>query len=200
MPRGFSEREKTIIRAALISKGRELFTLYGLKKTSVEDLARAAGISKGAFYLFYGSKEELLLEISEQFEARFCNRVLESIAQHPGATPAEVKQVLRSMVLDWQSDPLFTHLGKDDIQQLLRKLPEEKAQAALRDDIQIAERMIAAWRQVGLTVTCGPELLASLLRALLLINLHQEDFVAAVYPAMLDTLIDLVAGYLTSGR
>ena len=63
MPKAFAEHEKTIIRQQLHEKGQQLFALHGLKKTSVDDLVQAVGISKGAFYLFYASKEELLLEI-----------------------------------------------------------------------------------------------------------------------------------------
>ncbi|HYF65241.1 MAG TPA: TetR/AcrR family transcriptional regulator [Herpetosiphonaceae bacterium] len=200
MPRGFTEQEKSSIRAALIGKGRELFTLYGLKKTSIDDLARAAGISKGAFYIFYDSKEALLIEIIEQFEAAYFNRVLQSIAGVGAAGREEIAGVLKRMVIDWQTDPMFKHMGREDLELLMRKLPPEKTQAALLDDVAFAEQMIAAWSEVGLDIACGPEMLASLLRALFFVNLHQEDFVAAVYPAMIDALIGLVAGYLTGGR
>ena len=200
MPRGFTEREKSAIRESLISTGRELFTLHGLKKTSIDELARAAGISKGAFYIFYDSKEALLIEIIEQFEDAYFNRVLESIASVASAGRNEITHVIKRMIIDWQTDPMFKHLGRDEIELLLRKLPPEKIQAALRDDIVFAEQMIAAWEQVGLRVACGPEMLASLLRALFFVTLHQEDFVQSVYPAMIDTLVELVAGYLTGGQ
>lgn len=45
-------REKQILDAA-----RPLFTRYGFDKTSVEDIAREAGISKGAIYLSFSSKQ-----------------------------------------------------------------------------------------------------------------------------------------------
>jgi AcrR family transcriptional regulator len=59
MPKAFSEHEKDIIRAQMREKGKDLFEKQGLKKTSVDELTAAVGISKGAFYLFYESKEEL---------------------------------------------------------------------------------------------------------------------------------------------
>ena len=52
MARGFTEREKEIIRNDLINTGRELFGTYGLKKTSIEDLTKAVGIAQGSFYTF----------------------------------------------------------------------------------------------------------------------------------------------------
>lgn len=49
-----SAREERILNAAA-----ELFVHYGYDKTTVSDIARAAGISKGAIYLHYASKDAL---------------------------------------------------------------------------------------------------------------------------------------------
>ncbi len=81
MPTAFTQHERAHIRAALQSKGYELFAAYGIKKTSVEELAKSAGISKGAFYLFYDSKEELFFELLEQYEANFQSVLLGEIQQ-----------------------------------------------------------------------------------------------------------------------
>lgn len=43
--------------------GKQSWTQYGYKKTSVDELCRQAGISKGAFYLFFESKEALFCEV-----------------------------------------------------------------------------------------------------------------------------------------
>ena len=48
------EREERILAAAT-----ELFVYYGYDKTTVSDIAREAGISKGAIYLHFASKEAL---------------------------------------------------------------------------------------------------------------------------------------------
>ena len=50
-----SERERRILDAA-----SELFTHFGFDKTTVSDVARDAGISKGAIYLHFKSKDEML--------------------------------------------------------------------------------------------------------------------------------------------
>ena len=48
------EREQKILDAAAT-----LFVHYGYDKTTVSDIAREAGISKGAIYLHYESKDDL---------------------------------------------------------------------------------------------------------------------------------------------
>ena len=63
MPRAFSEQEKAQIRSRLMAAGRECFTRYGLKKTTIEDLVKPARIAKASFYLFFDSKEMLYLEL-----------------------------------------------------------------------------------------------------------------------------------------
>ncbi len=63
MPRAFTKEEREAIRGRIVVAGKELFSRYGLQKTTVEELARAARIAKGTFYLFFPSKEALYAEV-----------------------------------------------------------------------------------------------------------------------------------------
>jgi AcrR family transcriptional regulator len=47
-------------RERLLESAASLFTLWGFDKTSVDDIAREAGISKGAVYLEFPNKDALL--------------------------------------------------------------------------------------------------------------------------------------------
>lgn len=47
----------------IIKKSRELFSEIGYEETKVEDTTKALGISKGSFYTYFNSKEEVLNEI-----------------------------------------------------------------------------------------------------------------------------------------
>ncbi len=47
----------------IIKKSRELFSEIGYEETKVEDITKALGISKGSFYTYFNSKEEVLNEI-----------------------------------------------------------------------------------------------------------------------------------------
>lgn len=53
-----SEKEKVIIEA-----GMKLFANKGFSSTSIQEIVTESGISKGAFYLHFKSKDELLLAI-----------------------------------------------------------------------------------------------------------------------------------------
>lgn len=54
-------------RILIIEKSSELFAENGFAATSVQDITDACGISKGAFYLSFKSKESLLFAIFEYF-------------------------------------------------------------------------------------------------------------------------------------
>ena len=63
MPRAFTDEERERIHEKLLNAGRSCFARYGLKKTTIDDLVKLAGIAKSSFYLFFESKEALYMEI-----------------------------------------------------------------------------------------------------------------------------------------
>ena len=50
-------------RKKIIDKAWELFAKNGYEETKVEDITKDLGISKGSFYTYFATKEELLYEI-----------------------------------------------------------------------------------------------------------------------------------------
>jgi acrR potential operon repressor homolog len=65
VPTAFTDEELEHIRSALIQAGIRLSKELGLQKMSVEKLTAAVGIAKGSFYMFFGSKEDFILEVAE---------------------------------------------------------------------------------------------------------------------------------------
>jgi AcrR family transcriptional regulator len=47
----------------IIAAGREVMSKKGYHATTMEDIAASIGVSKGALYLYFGSKDELVVEI-----------------------------------------------------------------------------------------------------------------------------------------
>jgi len=54
-------------RAEFENAARELFAAKGYFRTTVEDIAKAAGRTKAAFYQYFASREQLLMSLSDQF-------------------------------------------------------------------------------------------------------------------------------------
>jgi len=62
-------------RAELLDAAERLFLQKGVAQTSVDDITTGAQVSKGTFYLYFSSREELLGALRERFIQGFCQRV-----------------------------------------------------------------------------------------------------------------------------
>ena len=78
-------------KIALLRAAEEVFAEKGVDHAKVEDIARAAGISKGAFYLHFESKEEVLRQVVESFLGRMAAQLTLPMDLVP-ETPEELLQ------------------------------------------------------------------------------------------------------------
>ena len=192
MPRGFSESEKEHFRTKLLEQGREFLTTYGVKKTSVDDLTNAVGISKGAFYLFFPSKEELFLTIFDQLEADYQAELLRLARQSEGAPRERLATFFQRAFSLWRESPLFRHFGQEEFAYLARRSPPERLAANHNSDQRFATLLLARWRDQGLNIDISIQTFTGLMRALFFVSLHADD-IGDAYPATIDLLIDTLA-------
>lgn len=199
MPRAFSQEEREIIRRQLREKGEKLFEAYGLRKTTVEDITQAVGISKGSFYLFYASKEELLLEILEQIESELRESILLYTSQPQQKARQSVSAILKSFLLTWDAFPLLRKLEKSDFDYLARKLPAERVQAHVERDQDFIDSFVEKFERDGITVQVPPRVVTNLIKSLFFVGIHRYDLGEDAYMECMEILVDLVAGYITEG-
>jgi AcrR family transcriptional regulator len=74
MSRTQAERT-TATRAALVSAARALFAERGFAGVGTDEIARAAGVSRGALYHQFDGKLELFAAVFEQVEAEIAERI-----------------------------------------------------------------------------------------------------------------------------
>ncbi len=195
MPKAFTEQEKDWIRTQLVEQGYKLFATYGLKKTNIEELAQAVGISKGAFYLFYESKEALFMDAVELAEQRFRHEILKAIDQ-PGPSPrARLLAIFRKAFDLAETMPILQFLTGGDFDLLYRRVPPEKFQAHLASDRLFIEELIDRCRQAGIPIQASIEQISGLLYALVLVVWHRDDLGPNYLHATLDLLLELVAAF-----
>lgn len=195
MPKGYSEREKEIIRTRLLENGRKAFTAFGLRKTNIEDLTRVVGISKGAFYLFYESKEELFMDVLEAAELQFRQQVFAEV-ELPGPSPrSRLKHVLHTAFSIWKSVPILKQVTQAEYSLLLEKMPPEKVSEHLQSDREFIEVLIQRCQQAGIFISAGGDQIAGLMNALFFVSLHEDDFGPGMFPGTLDILLDLISAY-----
>jgi AcrR family transcriptional regulator len=77
-------------RNKLLKSATKLIDKYGYEEVTIEDISKQAGVSVGAFYHYYKSKTDILVELFKQIDQYFkqnepkilsCENVGESLAQ-----------------------------------------------------------------------------------------------------------------------
>lgn len=139
MPR-FSEQEKEIINKKLLLEGERLFTMYGLKKVTVDDLVAAVNISKGSFYAFYPSKEHLYIEINFRLQDKLFLEIKDAIcSMHFPNQIALTKEVIMRALNGFVSSPILSQFDFTIMDYLQRKLPSEIFDNHVRSDVRLFE-------------------------------------------------------------
>ena len=195
MPRAFSDPEREAIRARLVAAGQELFARRGIRSTTVEQLARAAGISKGAFYFFFPSKEALFFAIVEDVEQTMQARLEAQVAQAPRDA---VRLLLRASLEARDENPLFAVATSEEAVAVMRTMSPAEQEAFLRRDIEMTESIAAHIEAAGIDLSVSPVVLAGVLRALVFVGMHRDDVGAELAPQVEDFFVDALARALTS--
>ncbi|MBK6765659.1 MAG: TetR/AcrR family transcriptional regulator [bacterium] len=68
-------------REQILDAAAELFASKGFEKTSVDEIAKAAGLSKGAIYWYFPSKESILIGLAEKYQSQNQTTVVESASE-----------------------------------------------------------------------------------------------------------------------
>jgi AcrR family transcriptional regulator len=200
MPTKFSAKEQKIIKQKLIQKGTDLFSLYGFKKTNVKDITDAAGISKGSFYNFFSSKEELLLEIFEKQE-KFRNKIIENIMNSNMDAEQAIKELFHKSLRNVEQNKIFQRIYEENlVDKMLRKLSEERILENREKDLQDTIRFIRHLQKKSNLIDCEPKVLVGLFRAIFFVTLHQDEIGQDIYERVMDLLIMAIARGLTTNQ
>ncbi|MCK1716457.1 TetR/AcrR family transcriptional regulator [Bradyrhizobium sp. 141] len=114
---------------AILDAALPVFVRHGFRKTSMADIARAAGISRAALYLSFGSKEELFRAGSERAHAKTMRDVEAALAGH-----GDVFDRIELAIAAFQRDLVMPFAGSADAAELF------DTNMALAQDITLATR------------------------------------------------------------
>ena len=114
-----SVEKKEAKKDKIIEKSMELFCEKGHHTTQVEEITKALGISKGNFYTYFGSKEEVLYEILNIMKNERI-KMLEEID-----TDKAPKEILKTFIEDYIQF-FFKYLKKVNLQNIDHFLKDEK--------------------------------------------------------------------------
>lgn len=101
MSRRDEQRERT--RRRLYECALEVFRRDGVASCRIDDIASAAGVSRGSFYFHFPTKEHVLLERMRETEGVICDAI---DALPPGASLTAVLATLNEQLAAiWEPDP-----------------------------------------------------------------------------------------------
>lgn len=197
MPKTFTDGERQYIKKRLMEEAQACLKLYGVRKTTVDELVRRVNIPKGTFYLFYKSKELLFYDVLCLFHDELhtgLRRQIEILDEPVSADQlTELVLVLYKRV---EASFLYKLITDGDLELLLRKLPSEVADAhAEKDDISI-ERLISV--APGINRNNIKEFSAAM-RAIFLSMLHKHEIGVHVFEDALRLMIHGVVMQMYEG-
>lgn len=178
-------------RAKLIRAARKLFASRGYAAVGTEEIVRRAGLTRGALYHQFSSKEDLFLAVYEQVEQELTERVAGTLGEVTSPFAA-MRAGIRAF-LEACRAPEVQRIVLIDGPAVLGW--ERWREVAERNGLGLIEAVVGAAIEAGEIVELAPELLAHLLMgaldeaALLVVrDPAATDAVAATLERMLDGL------------
>ena len=181
----FTEEQNETIRRDLIREARCCGVTVGMRKTSVEQLTEAVGISKGSFYKFFDSKELLFFAVLEDIHTECFAAAQKSLQENAAIDPASRTAAAILAVCRWLSETKAFVFIENDAEFLLHRLPEEVKAAHYHDDETHIRQLLEKY---DLMPRRGASLAAATVRGLILTVSHKEQ-IGELYPQVLEALV-----------
>jgi AcrR family transcriptional regulator len=190
-PRKPQERA-AVTRDLLLSAAELVFARVGYERAQVEEIAEAAGFSKGALYAHFKSKEELFLGLYETKTASYLAKLRHALDSAP--TREGKIDAFRSFYIDLSKEKDWALITLE-VKLFIRRHPEVKERLRQIDEHVGDSVEGALTRLFGNSAGAAGEALGGIFSALVL----EADLEPDVLPerkmrAMLGTIFDALLG------
>lgn len=188
MRRTKEEAEQT--KESIFQAGIDLLAKKGIHETSMSDIARAAGVSRGAIYWHFENKEALLREIRGRLQS-FYQDLVDAVRNDSGTLAESISKAFRRLFEKYRNDPAFRRLQDLNIKiSVLYAGNDSMANDIIKTEEQDIQVFCEAVEGTPITDSCSPLQLFMIMESLvggLLIRqyvrqetLSNEDIDAAV--------------------
>ncbi|WNG36830.1 TetR/AcrR family transcriptional regulator [Archangium violaceum] len=134
-------------RQRILQVAKSHFERFGFRRTRIEDIARDAGIAKGAVYLEFESKEVLLHAVIEALFVEIGRRYAAEVMSLE--SPRErLRATLRFAYREFARDALFERLGREDSELAVFQSLAKAGDNPRKADAQV--EMIRGWVREGI--------------------------------------------------
>ena len=194
MATAFTTEEKEVIRKKLHKVAKECLQRYGVKKTTVDQMAALADISKGSFYNFYSSKEMLFFAVLEEYQIDVMNRLTEQLGMETKIDTNRLVELLYDFYQDFRYSFMYTIFKNHEMELLIRKLPKE----AITNHHLIDDRMVKKIvSRINIRENVSVEIVSALFRTIAMTILHIEEIGEKQFDTTLKLVIQGVVEQIT---
>ena len=194
MVAAFTAEEKEVIKRKLHTVAKECLQRYGVKKTTVDQMAALADISKGSFYNFYSSKEMLFFAVLEEYQIDVMNRLTEQLGMEAKIDTNRLVQLLYDFYQDFRYSFMYTIFKNHEMELLVRKLPKE----AITNHHLIDDRMVKKIvSRINIRENVSVEIVSALFRTIAMTILHIEEIGEEQFDTTLKLVIQGIVEQIT---
>ena len=194
MATAFTSEEKEVIRKKLHKVAKECLQRYGVKKTTVDQMAAMVDISKGSFYNFYSSKEMLFFKVLEGYQIDVMNRLTEQLGTETKIDTNRLVELLYDFYQDFRYSFMYTIFKNHEMELLIRKLPKE----AITNHHLIDDRMVKKIvSRINIRENVSVEIVSALFRTIAMTILHIEEIGEKQFDITLKLVIQGIVEQIT---
>jgi len=196
MTKRFSSEDRDEVRRRIMEEGRALFARHGVRKTTMDDIAKAASIGKGTVYLFFPSKDDLVFElIREEYKAY--GMLIGRLERTPKIDRADIQEALRELFEMLGKSPLLHTLhDTGESEEISRVLSKEKLTEHEQDEACFLRELFDVLRRKGFQPRHGPEVVQGLFHVVWLAIMNKERTYGD-NPVVDELMIDMLCRELT---
>lgn len=178
-------------RESLLNAAVQVFARVGYEKAQVEEIALAAGFSKGGLYAHFKSKEELFLALYEEKTSSYQAQLRRVLDDAP--TREEKIDAFRSFYIDLTKDKEWALIILE-VKLFMRRHPDARGRLRQVDE-QISDSIEGAWAHLfGTSARAAGEALGGIFSALVLeADLEPEVLSEQEMRSILGTIFDALA-------
>ena len=145
-----------------MAAARKRFEKSGYRPTTIALIARDAGIAVGTIYLYFRNKEQILVALFDESNARWMAEA-ERAANQPGSAEERLMRVAQASVERNQRDQLLRAVMNRDLEMILAPLCEEFRDKVLRHNVEVIADVIRDGVRTGELRSTDPEKTAFIL-------------------------------------
>ncbi len=100
-----NRRERGLAPDVLLEAASRVFAERGYRATRLDDVAAAAGVTKGAIYYYFEGKEDLLRQAVQSRHRAVFSEIVSALEAEQAPASARIRLALRRVWSHWQEPP-----------------------------------------------------------------------------------------------